>query len=162
MKSRNAALIGSVALFSALSAQASWLGDVRVEVRHRDSDVITNYDGSPIEANICDYNDFTVAFQFYKAGVTDVPGVSIWQNVNAQAQLVKDSTQTVIHSASVPVTTHYENNAFYSLLLRNINPDTVSQIDPEMQNHGTMATHLNVYMDGNLMLSLPINYSCTY
>jgi hypothetical protein len=149
-----------IALVATASAHADsvWVGKVQVRLVHRGSDTTTAFDGQPIVYNLGDYNTFSVSFELYEQGVTDNPGVSVWQSVDAQVQLVKDSTQEVINSGSIPVVGTDGNNAVYNIRLVTLNPDTVSHMDPELQNRQTMKTHLNVTLNGGQVLSIPIDY----
>jgi hypothetical protein len=153
------AAIAVVAVSSFAHADDTWVGNVKVRLQHRGLDNTTAFNGQPIPYNLADYNTYNVYFEYFQQGVTDNSGVAVWQQVNAQAQTVKDSTGEVIGTASIPVVGTDGNNVVYNIYLPTINPMTVSTLDPEMQNRGTMHAHLNVTLNGVQVLSLPVDYS---
>lgn len=151
-----------LALSSFAHADDTWLGNVRVRLVHRGADNTTAFDGQPIVYNLCDYNTYYIYFDYYQQGVTDSPGVAVWQQVDAQAQLTKDSNGATVNSGPIQVVGNSGNNAVYQVYLPAFNPQTVYNADPELQNGQTMHTHLDVQLNGNDVLSVPIDYSCTH
>ena len=150
--------LAALLVVSFAQANEPWVGDVQVRLVHRGSDTTTAFDGQPVVYNLADYNTFSISFEYYQQGVTDTPGIAVWQSVDAQVQLVKDSTQEVINSGTIPVVGNDGNNVVYNIRLVTLNPTTVASLDPEMQNRQTMKTHLNITLNGNQVLSIPINY----
>ena len=146
--------------FSALlsvSAQAdvSWAGNTRFSVVRRGNYSSGSLEGQTLNINICDYGTYTLTFEAYKPGVTDVANSSVWQNINAQMRLVQDSTGVAISGGSPSVTGQSGNNAVYSISLRSIAPQAVTGLDPNSEH-----THLFISLDGNQTLSIPIHFAC--
>ena len=149
-----------VLLASITSAKAAdpWLGNLIVQNIHRGTTTRTPFTGQTVADNIADYNNFTLQFEFYKAGVTDA-NVEIWKSIDARVELVRDSSKTVIARGVAHFVERAGNNARYEVRFYDVAPSTVTTIDPEMANRKTMKTHLNVLMDGVERVSVPVEWS---
>ena len=144
-------------LFSlAAKADVAWVGNARINIERRGTFSGGTLEGRTLEINVCDYGTRQITFEAFKPGVTDVDGASVWQQINAQAKLVKDSNGETISSSSPQVKNRIGNNALYNIWFQGMLPSAVTGLDPESIN-----THLLISMDGNLVLSIPIHFSCS-
>src|SRR5665213_3360906 len=112
MKMISLATLSLVLSFSAHAAD-TWLGDLTVRNDHRGIVTTVSVNGQTIYDNLADYNYLTVSFEFYKKGVTDVPGAQVWQEIDARVELVKDSTNEVISHGVIDVAGVDGTNAVY-------------------------------------------------
>jgi hypothetical protein len=143
-------------LFSvAAKAEVSWVGNARINNVRRGNFSSGTIEGRTLEINICDYGTNQISFEVYKPGVTDIDGASVWQQINAQAKLVKDSNGETISSSAPTVKSRVGNNALYNLYFQGMFPSAVTGLDPEAVN-----THLLIALDGNIALSIPVHFSC--
>jgi hypothetical protein len=145
--------------FTRFAQADSWLGNVQVEHHRRSLTEKYVLNSQTIADNLANYSTYTLTFDFFKPGVTNVPGTSPWENADARVELVKDSSQATISSAPISITSSHGHNAVYSVPFDLINPQIVAGMDPELANRGTMHTHLHVIMDGQVMLSVPVDYN---
>jgi hypothetical protein len=144
--------------FNMAGASDLWVGNVIVHNNHRGIQMDTPFEGQTFINNLAGYNDFSVTFEVYKRGVTDNPDSEIWKKIDAQAELVRDSNGKADSKTYIEVTGRNGNNAVYSLSLYKINPSTVVSVDPEMQNGQVMLTHINLIIDGERHVSIPMGY----
>ncbi|MGZ3721662.1 MAG: hypothetical protein ACXVA9_01945 [Bdellovibrionales bacterium] len=154
-----AASIGLLFTLGFAHADETWLGNLVVRNNHRGIVTTAGFTGQTFFDNLADYNDFSVSFEFYKRGVTDIPGTQVWKVVDARVELVKDSTQEVISKGVLEIAGANGNNVVYRLSLQKINPSTVAGYDAEMNHGGIMRSHLNLIFDDTIMVSIPFGYS---
>src|SRR4051812_39783646 len=77
-------------------AADSWLGNVQVRETHRGTVRQWELTGQPLSYNLADYSLYLLSFELYKDGVTNIPNVPVWEKINVEMVLVKDSTQQVL------------------------------------------------------------------
>jgi len=139
-------------------SSSEWVGNVEVKRNRRGENNNYKFDGNAIDKNISDYDVTEIDFEYFKAGATE-PGHSTWQMIDAKAQAVSDSTGKVFNEGALPIVSHAGNNAVYKIDLNALEPDHVAGLDPEIRGGHTMHAHINVMMNGQQVLSIPVNFS---
>lgn len=153
-------LVSMVVLMGQMSlASDAWLGNAKLYSTNRGNEYQTDLDWhSVIYKNIASYQNLTIAFEFYKKGVTET-GDSVWAKVMAEAVLIDDATNNVIKSGYINVVGQNGNNAVYALRIEQFQPDTFGELPIELRDRKQWYTHLNFVMDGEIMFSVPLVFS---